>query len=512
MTAHRGLRVLSAASLLLAGALLCLPAAAQSTSTSLGDASRAARLDLDRSLKALADLRASIRAETVPLNQELAETEARLAESRRQYDEASRRQDAARLEYENMGGGIKLRQDEAAYVSNLLDEYARGFETTLHVGERPRLASDIETARQASQAEDLDPRQRIARQVGLLKISIARLEELLGGTRFEGQAVDPGGTVTPGTFALIGPVSLFAAAAGDVAGVALPQAGSDSVAVHTVDDQAKASIAGLVAQGSGLFPFDPSRGGALQELIQRGSLVGYFQRGGPIMWPLLFVSILTMTVILERVFFLAREKRRRDPETVRQIMACLEAGDVEGALSAGAGTRDYIARALVYALTHRKQSLSDALMRAVNQEMVRFDRGIPILDTVVTMAPMLGLLGTVTGIMNSFGMLGGGELGAPAQITGGIAEALIATAFGLGIAITTLIPMNYLHVRSEEARHELGDAANHLELLLKPILEAEAKQRGAASARPAEVDLSDDVPPAAWRAASETLARARGDA
>jgi biopolymer transport protein ExbB len=477
----------------------------------LGDATRAAQQDLDRSLKTLADLRASIQAETVPLTKDLAEAEARLAEDRRRYDETSRRQDAGHLEIENLGQAIKLRQDEAAYVGNLLDEYAHGFEATLHTGERPRIAGELEAAKQAPQVRDLAPQERCARQVGLLKASIARLDDLLGGTRFAGQAVDPGGTVTQGTFAIIGPVSLFAAAGGGVAGVALPQAGSDSVAVRPVDDTGKAAIANLVAKGQGLFPFDPSRGGALQELINRGSLIGYFKKGGPIMWPLLLVSILTLTVILERLVFLARVKRCRNPEAVQEIMARLEAGDVEGARRAGEGSRDHIARALTYAVAHRQKSLSDALMRAVNQEMVRFERGIPILDTIVTMAPMLGLLGTVTGIMNSFGMLGGGELGAPAQITGGIAEALIATAFGLGIAITTLIPMNYLHTRSEEARHELGDAANHLELLLKPMLELEMRQRGAAFDRGEDAGTAEGVP-ASWRTGAETLVRARGDA
>ena len=80
---------------------------------------------------------------------------------------------------------------------------------------------------------------------------------------------------------------------------------------------------------------------------------------------------------------------------------------------------------------------------------------------------MLGLLGTVVGMIGSFNMLGGSELGAPAAITGGIAEALIATAFGLGIAITALLPFNYLNAREEEARLEIQDAASHVELHLK---------------------------------------------
>ena len=82
-------------------------------------------------------------------------------------------------------------------------------------------------------------------------------------------------------------------------------------------------------------------------------------------------------------------------------------------------------------------------------------------------------------MMGSFGMLGGAELSAPAQITGGIAEALIATAFGLGIAITALIPMNYLHQQAEKAKHEIEDASTHLEILMKPILDAETAEREA---------------------------------
>jgi biopolymer transport protein ExbB len=89
------------------------------------------------------------------------------------------------------------------------------------------------------------------------------------------------------------------------------------------------------------------------------------------------------------------------------------------------------------------------------------------LDTIITLAPLLGLLGTVTGMINSFGMLGGAELGAPTAITGGIAEALIATAFGLLVAITALLPFNYLTALEEKARLALQDAASEVELLFK---------------------------------------------
>jgi biopolymer transport protein ExbB len=249
--------------------------------------------------------------------------------------------------------------------------------------------------------------------------------------------------------------------------------------VRAIDPKLDLGIAQVVASGDGALPLDPSRGGALKELMHRGSLIGYFKKGGPIMYPLLCVSILALSVVMERLFFLAREKKYRDVEVVDEILSCVQNADVAGAVRAGSKSKDFVARALIYGIQHREKSLSNALIRSAGTEIHRFTRGISILDTCVTMAPLLGLLGTVTGMMGSFGMLGGAELSAPSQITGGIAEALIATAFGLGIAITALIPMNYLHQQAEKAKHEIEDASTHLEILMKPILDMETADREA---------------------------------
>ena len=185
------------------------------------------------------------------------------------------------------------------------------------------------------------------------------------------------------------------------------------------------------------------------------------------MWPLLVLSIVTLTVVLERLVFIARERMRRNARDVTEMLTRVEGGAIAAAAHTGLGSRDFVARALAYALTHRERSFSEAMLRAANWELKRFNRGLTILDTTITLAPLLGLLGTVTGMIRSFGMLGGAELGAPSAITGGIAEALIATAFGLGIAITALLPFNYLNARLEEARLEMQDAASHAEIHLK---------------------------------------------
>jgi biopolymer transport protein ExbB len=196
-------------------------------------------------------------------------------------------------------------------------------------------------------------------------------------------------------------------------------------------------------------------------------MIEIFHKGGPIMWPLLLVSVIALTVVIERLFFIALEKKNRNPALVGDILTKVENGHVDEAARLGEGSKDFVARALTYALTHREKSFSEAMLRSANWELKRFNRGLTLLDTAITLAPLLGLLGTVVGMIRSFNMLGGSELGAPAAITGGIAEALIATAFGLGIAITALLPFNYLNAREEEARLEIQDAASHVELHLK---------------------------------------------
>ena len=182
------------------------------------------------------------------------------------------------------------------------------------------------------------------------------------------------------------------------------------------------------------------------------------------MWPLLFVSVIALAVVLERCWFLLREGSRRNPADVEKLFVSLEAGDVDEALQGSATSRDSITRVLRAGLMHGQESLANAMLRSSARELQRYNRGISILDTAITLAPLLGLLGTVTGMIRSFGLVRG-ELDAPAAITGGIAEALIATAFGLAIAIVALLPFNYLNARLETMRHEIQDACTRLEIL-----------------------------------------------
>lgn len=205
-----------------------------------------------------------------------------------------------------------------------------------------------------------------------------------------------------------------------------------------------------------------------------------FIHGGPIMWPIVLVSFVLITVVVERIVFIIRENSSREPEVLAKMIERIDAHDLDGAIKIGDQSTDFVARIMVDALKHRTSSFTKAYVRATNQELARYQQGMVSLDTIVTLGPLLGLLGTITGMMKTFGALGvSTDIASSAgKITGGVAEALIATMCGLSIAILALLPHNYLNSRIDEAKHEIIDVANTVE----PIVTAEVARKAHASA------------------------------
>jgi biopolymer transport protein ExbB len=420
---------------------------------------------LARSTQELARLRDQIAAEKVPLAEQLTQLETQLARLRAEQAAAARVVDEANLATGRLKTENKFREDELAYVGNLLDEYARNYEPKIHVCELQYLGEKLEEARQAPGNNALSRDQKFNRQVDFARASLKRLFDVVGGGRFDGVGVDLQSTVVQGQFAIIGPVALFRSKDGAQAGLVVPQQGSTRPLIRPLENEVQAGLATLVASGEGTLPLDPSRGAALKALVQKTNLIHIFKKGGPIMWPLLVASMLALGTVLERLLFLLLERARRNRKELSRFYKAVNEGRLVEAVTQGEKSKYYVVRSLAYALHHREDSLASALLYAQNRELKRFRRGLPILDTVITLAPLLGLLGTVTGMMGSFSLIGG-ELSAPGAITGGIAEALIATAFGLGIAITSLVPFNALNNKVEEARHEMEAAGTQLELMV----------------------------------------------
>jgi len=198
-------------------------------------------------------------------------------------------------------------------------------------------------------------------------------------------------------------------------------------------------------------------------------MIDVFIKGGPVMYPLLACSIIALTVIIERTIFWIVEDYRRNQKLVNSVLSLAELGDWSTAREKIGNTQDFIIKILVTGILHREFSMTKAMETAASDELDRMRRHLSILDTMVTVSPLLGIFGTVVGIILSFELLGKTGLADPQAVTAGIAQALITTASGLGIAILSLFPYNYFNSRVEKAAALIEKYATSLEIVYEKL-------------------------------------------
>jgi len=195
-----------------------------------------------------------------------------------------------------------------------------------------------------------------------------------------------------------------------------------------------------------------------------------FKSGGPVMYPLLACSIIVLTVIIERMLFWIRLDMNRSQPMVIEILDLCRKGDWEAVRLKTMHSRDYVIRILVTGILHREFSMTKAMESLAADEIRRMQQFMSTMDTMITVSPLLGILGTVTGIITSFEAIGSSGIDHPQLITAGLAEALITTAAGLIIAIFSLFPYNYFNSRIERATLNIERYATSLEIVYEKLM------------------------------------------
>ena len=198
-------------------------------------------------------------------------------------------------------------------------------------------------------------------------------------------------------------------------------------------------------------------------------MLDIFIKGGPVMFPLLACSIIVLTVIIDRVIFWTRTDMHHDRPVVDETLDLCQKGDWEGVKKLNTGSKDYLIKILISGILHRKFSMVKAMEATAAEEIRRMRRYMEVLDTMITVAPLLGIFGTVIGIITSFEVLGSSGIAHPEAVTAGIAQALITTATGLGIAIFTVFPYNYFNARVENAALTIEKYATSLEIVYEKL-------------------------------------------
>ncbi len=195
-------------------------------------------------------------------------------------------------------------------------------------------------------------------------------------------------------------------------------------------------------------------------------VVETFLKGGPIMWPILGCLVVALATVAERVLYWRKVRRLRAETAFAEALWEVRLGQYGPAWRRTQGANSPFLIALRSGLANGRTEPVTAMQLRAEETLEEAGARQWLLSTIVTLAPLLGLLGTVVGIMGSFQFIGSEQL-AVAKVSGGVGEALIATAAGLGIAIVCLIPHNYFHRRVQALRHDLEQAINQAEIALK---------------------------------------------
>jgi biopolymer transport protein ExbB len=187
------------------------------------------------------------------------------------------------------------------------------------------------------------------------------------------------------------------------------------------------------------------------------------------MYPLLACSILVLTVIIERLLFWVSVDVNRNMKLIDDVLELCRQGDWESVRAKVSGSKDFIIRVLVSGILHREYSMTKAMEATAADEIRNMRRYMGVLDTMITVAPLLGIFGTVIGIIGSFEALGTAGIDQPQAVTVGIAQALITTAAGLGIAILSVFPYNYFNSRVEKAVLNIEKYSTSLEIVYEKL-------------------------------------------
>ncbi|RLC05383.1 MAG: MotA/TolQ/ExbB proton channel family protein [Deltaproteobacteria bacterium] len=199
-------------------------------------------------------------------------------------------------------------------------------------------------------------------------------------------------------------------------------------------------------------------------------MIEIFHNGGPVMYPLLLCSIITLTIIIERSFFWIGIGMQRNQKLVDEVLNLARKGEWDMVRQKASGSQNYVIKMIISGILHREYSLVKAMESSAVDEINQMQKFMDVLDTMITVAPLMGILGTVMGIITSFDMLNVSGITNPQAVTGGIAQALITTAAGLSIAIITVFPYNYFNSRIKRAAGIMEKYATSFEIVYEQIL------------------------------------------
>lgn len=287
---------------------------------------------------------------------------------------------------------------------------------------------------------------------------------------YAGQFIGPKGREQSSTVLRIG--SLTAAYRLPGKGVGYLQMGPDHKLKAVSGDLpwlVERSLESYIAGRSNHVPVDISGGTVFKRMTQTRDLIGWIRSGGLLVWPIFFVGALALLLALERFLFLMRIRTNSD-RIMEQITRLAQADKWQECRDFCARNHRFpTCRVLGQVMEHlgaTRETLENAIQEAILRQVPRLERFIPTLSILGAIAPLLGLLGTVTGMINTFQVITLFGTGDPKLMSGGISEALVTTQLGLAVAIPIMLLHHFLERRVDKILADIEEKGNSFTLTL----------------------------------------------
>ena len=421
----------------------------------------AAKTDLDKAVKELgdtkkeyADLRRALYRDINRLDDEALKLGKELRDLQR--EEERRTATVKTLERE-----VEGRKTDFNYSAGILSQYSKALITRLHPSENQIYREKVEAIDQAATAAVNEPQTELAERMKVLEIGVNRIGDIAGGHRFDGKALRNGSESVEGKLLVAGPSVFFAQKGGDFEGVATFAETGTTLPTVVAIKNSDGEITETINSGKGELPFDGSMGKAIEVEAAKETLWETAKKGGYVGHAILILGAISFLIAIFKVWEVSKFKvpNRRD---LNSILDDLLSGRREEAAKKAAtipGEAGELIRIGVDRFHEKRKVLEESLFEKLVTIKPRLERFLPFLALTAAAGPLMGLLGTVLGIIKTFQAMALYGSGNQKAFTAGISEALITTAEGLIVAIPVLVVHGLLRSMVKAKFGEIEGAA-----------------------------------------------------
>lgn len=430
------------------GVLLVSSPIARVAAQDIAGNTTAAQAQLVQAQQELAKLREEITAAKIPLATALREAETELFAKRRESERLQRLADNRNVDLRNLENEQKLRNEEVDYLSTLLTDYLSRLNSTVDASEIQVVGESLTKMLNVGETPDIAREEIFKTKLGAIDMGFDRIKNLLGGAKFEGKAIVPGGSLQDGTFVLLGPLSYFASKDGKAAGI-VERGAAMHPKVTVFSEKEIPAIAALASKGEGQLSIDTTMGKAKAIVTSKESISEHIKKGGLWMIPIIGFGVVAVCMALFKFGEISTVKVLPG-DVLDKVLALVGQGNIPEAaklLRTHPGPAAKMLSEAVKNLHLPKEVLEEMMFETMLETQPKLERGLSFISVTASVAPLLGLLGTVTGMMTTFNLITLFGTGDAKSLSSGISEALITTEYGLIVAIPALLLYGYLSRR-----------------------------------------------------------------